>query len=219
MNRRREPPDALDYFPTPPWCVRALVEIIKPWAHPKHTVWEPACGEGHMSETLQEYFASVLSSDVFSYGYGLELDFLDDFVGRTDAVDWTITNPPFNVAVAFTLKALMVSRVGVVMFARSNWAEGEKRYRQLWNNHPPTFEACFSERVALVKGRYDPDATTATAYSLWIWLLCVAGTTPRSTTKIWIPPGTRKRLFREQDRRRWAIPRPAPLFDQREGKP
>ena len=30
MARRREPPDALDYFPTPPWATRALFRHVLP---------------------------------------------------------------------------------------------------------------------------------------------------------------------------------------------
>jgi hypothetical protein len=30
MAQRREPPDALDYFPTPPWATRALFEHVLP---------------------------------------------------------------------------------------------------------------------------------------------------------------------------------------------
>jgi hypothetical protein len=30
MAQRREPPDALDYFPTPPWATRALFRHVLP---------------------------------------------------------------------------------------------------------------------------------------------------------------------------------------------
>ena len=62
MAQRVEPPDSLDYFPTPPWATRALIEhVIVPDLCPAGdvytaSVWEPACGEGHMARPLAEYF-------------------------------------------------------------------------------------------------------------------------------------------------------------------
>jgi hypothetical protein len=65
MAQRVEPPDSLDYFPTPPWATRALCEFLK-LHHKLHgqTCWEPACGGGHMARPLAEYFERVYSSDV-----------------------------------------------------------------------------------------------------------------------------------------------------------
>ncbi len=40
--------------------------------------WDPACGEGHMVEVLQEEIAIVRGSDIFDYGLGYSVaDFLD----------------------------------------------------------------------------------------------------------------------------------------------
>jgi hypothetical protein len=60
MARRLEPPDALDFFCTPPWATRALCEHVLfasggPYPMPL-SAWEPAAGEGHMAEVLMEYF-------------------------------------------------------------------------------------------------------------------------------------------------------------------
>jgi hypothetical protein len=61
MGSRVEPSDSLDYFPTPPWATRALIEKVLPQVACRDTgrqiAWEPACGEGHMAEVLAEYFA------------------------------------------------------------------------------------------------------------------------------------------------------------------
>ena len=55
------------------------------------TCLEPACGRGHTSVALSDYFAEVHSSDVFHYRFGSVSDFL-----KTRPVvpyDWVITNP------------------------------------------------------------------------------------------------------------------------------
>src|SRR2546427_13218597 len=82
MAQRREPPDALDYFPTPPWATRALFSHVLPalGVETIASVWEPACGEGHMAEVVAEVArGQVIASDVFDYGYGqTPIGFLDD---------------------------------------------------------------------------------------------------------------------------------------------
>ena len=57
MAQRREPPDALDYFPTPPWATRALFRHVLPalGIEAIGRVWEPACGEGHMAAVIAEF--------------------------------------------------------------------------------------------------------------------------------------------------------------------
>jgi hypothetical protein len=80
MSSRVQPKDDLDYSPTPPWATRALIERVFPILGVRDlaSVWEPACGEGHMAEVLREFFAEVTATDVFDYGYGdAEHDFLD----------------------------------------------------------------------------------------------------------------------------------------------
>ena len=67
MARRREPPDALDYFPTPPWATRAMFRHVLPALGIEATghVWKPACGEGHMAAVIAEFTPTVIASDIF----------------------------------------------------------------------------------------------------------------------------------------------------------
>jgi hypothetical protein len=82
MAQRREPPDALDYFPTPLWASRAFFHHVLPalGIETIDRVWEPACGEGHMAAVIAEFARKrVLASDTFDYGYGTAPhDFLHD---------------------------------------------------------------------------------------------------------------------------------------------
>ena len=43
----------LDYFPTPPWAARAGAELIRFVDPEARTIWEPACGDGHMAAVLR----------------------------------------------------------------------------------------------------------------------------------------------------------------------
>ncbi len=205
MASRREPKRSRDFFPTPPWATRALMEHVFPrlgyltrseWIR---SVWEPACGEGHMAEVLREYFGNVIATDVHSYGYGTFCNFLRPKISHCASVDFIITNPPFGEKTeAFVIRALDLARVGVAMFVRLQWLETVGRYERIYNKLPPTLVAFFSERVNLCKGRWEPDGSTATAY---IWLVWVKGKRPRAP--FWIPPGCRQRLERPDDRERF----------------
>lgn len=185
MSGRVEPDDSLDYFPTPPCATRALVELVFP--HLKVIVAEakarePACGEGHIAEVLAEYFAQVSASDIFDYGYGEVSDFLDEHTSET--ADWFITNPPFgDKAEAFFWRMMELARVGVALFVRLQWLEGEGRYERIFAQRPPTCIAFFAERIALHKGRWEPQGGTATAY---VWLVWIKGRKPHAP--FWIPP-------------------------------
>jgi hypothetical protein len=220
MAQRREPPDALDYFPTPPWATRALFCHVLPVLGIDAVdrvfgrVWEPACGEGHMASVIAEFTRSqVVASDIYSYGYGTAPhDFLHD--DPLAEADWIITNPPFSSACEFTLRALDLATTGVAMLVRTQWIEGSGRYEKLFRDRPPTLFAPFVERVPMVKGRWDPDASTATAYAWFVWWKGASG----PSRIIWVPPGCRIALARTEDRHRfapWSLePSAAPLLDR-----
>lgn len=202
MASRREAPDSLDFFPTPPWATRALIEHVIPDA--KGTAWEPAAGESHMAYVLRDRFERVIATDVHDYG---GLDAIGSFVGAgldvipspTGGVDWIITNPPFNLAEQFAERALCETRVGVAFLLRSTWVEGRERYEGIFSRRPMTAVAQFVERVPMVKGRWDPRASSATAYSWFVWQHAETG----PTRLIWIPPGCRNRLTKPDDVRRF----------------
>jgi hypothetical protein len=214
MASRSEAPDSLDYFPTPPWATRALFECVLPALDISRVgiVLEPACGEGHMAEICREYAAGIFASDIFPYGYGAVRDYLDD--GEVPAHDWTITNAPFNEATAFAERALFhpasKARHGVALLVRTAWLEGKSRYERLFKETPPNLVGVFAERVPMVKGRWDPAATTATSYAWFVWK---QPATSVLTRIVWIPPGQRTLLTRRDDARRFAMKTPAPLLE------
>jgi hypothetical protein len=199
MAQRKEPLDSLDDFPTPPWATRALIEEVfsNYWKDKfcQQTCLEPACNRGYMSKVLLEYFLQVSSSDVNDYGCGYGVsNFLDETI-LFPTHDWIITNPPFKKAEEFICRALETSRFGVAMLTRTSFLEGVGRFNRLFNENAPTFVAQFSERVPMVKGRYDPKASTATSYCWLVWMHDRIG---EGTEMLWIPP-CRKQLERISD--------------------
>lgn len=195
MSQRVESQSSLDDFPTPPWATRALIEhVIRDTdALKQSSCLEPACGAGHMSKVLKEYFGSVIDADVADYGYGHVRDFLAHPY-PTDTYDWIITNPPFRLAEEFVLKAVKLARVGVAILARTVFLESSGRYRAIFENTPPSVFAQFVERVPMVKGRLDKSATTATGYCWLVWTKA-----PSAKPQLaWIPP-CRRALERAGD--------------------
>lgn len=227
MQRRFEPADSLDYFPTQPWATRAACEFLSRELNQDltcQTVWEPACGEMFMADPLAEYFENVIATDVHRYSdrHGLH-DFL--MPGPTYArPDWIFTNPPFKLAGKFIAKARQTARIGVVMFVRSAFTEGGARFAEMFApDCRPAYVVTYCERVVLLKGRLirsgSPDpfnlddqgepvrASSATSYSLVIWLPGQHDTRHR-----WIGP-CRAQLERDSDfpayAEQWAKIRPA----------
>lgn len=202
MQRRAEPHDSLDGFPTPPWAVRALLSELRMLGFDPagRTVREPAANRGHMVRALAEWFARVEASDVHDYGTGFPV--ADYLFGPDPApVDWTITNPPFRLAEAFIARARTTSRVGCAMLLRTAFLESTGRYKRLFKHHPPTFVFQFSERVIMARGvmrgpdleYFDPATgtmkrpSTAPAYSWLVWT--AGGRAPEFGANLrWIAP-------------------------------
>lgn len=183
--------DDLDYFPTPPWATRALVEhVIHPcWSN--YSCLEPACGEGHMTRALRDYFKQVDASDIHAYGHGDVADFCAE---QRVGYDWIITNPPFRLAEEFIYCARKAAVVGVAMLVRTDFLESSGRYNRLFRPAPPNIVAIFSERVPMIRGRLDRKASSATSYCWMVWQKAIA----RESRTVWIPP-CRKDLERDSD--------------------
>lgn len=205
MAQRVEARDSLDFFPTPPWATRALINDVLGAENCRGTAWEPACGAGHMSAVLAETFGRVFRSDVHDYGVGAVIgSFVGEGADRAECPfrpAWIITNPPFNLAMDFAERAIGEATVGVALLVRSTWIEGVARYERIFSRTPPAIVAPFVERVPMVKGRWDPNATTATAYA---WIIWRTGAPTERTEMRWVPPGRRRALTRADDVARFA---------------
>lgn len=191
MQRRSEPHDSLDDFPTPPWATRALCDWLRASCMFR-LCREPAANRGHMVKPLREYFGQVEASDIYDYGAGFPVaDYI--FGPDPEPVDWTITNPPFRLAEQFITRALRTSTGGVAVIVRSAFLEGVGRHERLFNQTPPTDILQFTERVVMHRGKLSAKGSTATAYCWLVWRMGAVGTRFH-----WIPP-CRKRLERPED--------------------
>lgn len=213
---------ALDFFPTPPWAGRAGAEVILRADPGADSVDEPACGQGHMAVPFGEYFR-VRATDIHPHGFGGVEDFLDRRA-RASAIRprWVGTNPPFKDLDAFVERGLEVATHGVALLLRTTALESGARYDLI---NRLSLQETFSERVSMRLGYWDPTGTFATAYSWFVWMHPHAEAASPFAEAIascrraggWlgrlIPPGTKARLSKPDDVRRFAPAAPMPLFD------
>lgn len=217
----------LEFFPTPPWASRAGAELVKRLDPAAAWVWEPCCGQGHMAYALADTFDRVFATDIHDHGSqwqnGEPLDFLSPAADVFTECDWLFANPPFKPAAEFVRLGLARVRRGVAIFARSGWLETLGRYDLFYGAEAGfAIEAPFFERVALKLGEWDPDASTATPYSWFLFfrpdamppaVRALRDALGVASVTIPIPPGTERRLTRRDDARIFGKAKPAPLFE------
>ena len=157
-----------DYYATPPEAVRMLLELETF----NTRIWEPACGEGHISEVLKECGYHVMDSDIVVRSYPCEqMDFLaissDDFYWDGDI----ITNPPFKYSTEFAEKALSLIEYEnrVALFLRIQFLESIKR-RKLFHYSPPEFVYVASKNLRCARnGDFENATGNASTYAWFIW--------------------------------------------------
>lgn len=163
-EKERQPDD---YYATEPKAAELLLEQEE--FH--HTIWECACGEGHLAKVFEAHGHEVISTDLVYRGYGdpVSLDFLnetiDDFEGDV------ITNPPYKFALEFVQRALESVKPGrkVAMFLKLQFLEGKSR-KNFFQITPPRRVYVSSSRLKCAKnGEFESIASSAVAYAWFVW--------------------------------------------------
>jgi len=115
--------NAADFYATPPECTVALLKNYQRLFEGSR-VWEPACGDGAISEVLKDHRLDVISTDLHSRGYG---DSGIDFLTADCTCGSIITNPPFNLAADFIEHAATME-VPFAMLLKSTYWHASSRY-------------------------------------------------------------------------------------------
>ena len=151
-----------DFYPTPEYATQALLNKQKF----EGNIWECACGDGAMSKVIINNGYNVYSSDLIDRGYG---ETGIDFLSSTKQVDNIVTNPPFNLATEFTLKAFELSKHKVVMLSKVSYLEGLKRHQQIFSKNKLEKVLVFIRRVPFKKKSTNGKAAGLMAFGWFIY--------------------------------------------------
>ena len=178
-----------DFYATDPNALRLFINRFgKDNNEIAQNVWEPACGQGHLAEVLEEYGHKVLATDLVNRGYGEGgIDSLADFLldGKNTFNGDILTNPPFKVAEKFVEKAMdSLEQKGnrLFLFLKIQFLEGQKR-KELFEKYPPKYVYVYSARQLCCKdGEFEKYTATTQCYAWYIWEKGFTG----ETTLRWI---------------------------------
>lgn len=153
-----------DFYPTPAPATRSL--LAKEKFGP--VIWEPACGDGAISDVLREAGHSVISTDLMDRGYGTpRVDFLME---QRLLAPHIITNPPYKNAEAFVRKALDLGADKVAMLLRLAWLEGLGR-KLLFETTPIARVHVASKRLSMTRGGVETGngGGSMIAFAWFVW--------------------------------------------------
>ena len=176
-NHTDEERQAEDFYATDPIAAEALLKVETFGTD----IWEPACGQGHLSKVFETAGYKVKSTDLIDRGFGeTGFDFLaiDNLEYNGDI----ITNPPYIYAQEFILKSLSIIPDGkkVAMFLKVQFLEGKGR-KELFRQFPPKVIYISSSRILCAKnGDFDKFKGLgggALAYAWFVWEKGWKGTT------------------------------------------
>ncbi len=158
-----------DYYPTPAWCVRRLLEAVE---LPGGLWLEPAVGDGAIVRAVGELRDDV-SWTTIDVRPEVEPDLVGDFVaplyaGGVDRImppggwDVVVTNPPYQQALEFVVEARRRARSAVAMLLRLNWLASRERQALLARDMPDVY--VLPDRPSFTGGGSD-----MTEYAWMVW--------------------------------------------------
>lgn len=156
-----------DYYATPPTATEKLLEKEKFCKY----IWEPACGELHITDVLKKHNYKVRSSDIINRNKRLEIETLDFFTAQADKMSPDIiTNPPYVKAAEFAEHALNISMdsTKIALFLKIQFLETKKR-RELFEKYPPKKIYVFVNRVSCGRNGTFSKEGGAVCYAWFIW--------------------------------------------------
>lgn len=158
----------LEFHRTPREATLSLL-AIEGDAIPK-MIWEPACGDGAISEILLRAGYAVYSSDIADRGYGKVLDFLN--ADRNRVAYGVLTNPPFSKAKEFVDAAFSYASVNYcALLLPLRFMESGRR-KAWWECRPPARVWVSVSRLPMMhRDGYEGKKSTSAIPMAWhVWL-------------------------------------------------
>jgi hypothetical protein len=150
-----------DFYATPFEATQKLLDVETF----KGNIYEPCCGQGHISKVLIDNGYNVESSDLIDRGYGeSSIDFLMEYKKR----DNIITNPPYGrLLMQFVRQAENIANNKIAMLLKLTFLEGQER-KEFFKKYPPVRVHVFSKRLSLMKNGESYDGgMMALAWFVW----------------------------------------------------
>jgi hypothetical protein len=182
-TKRRADLDGPDFYPTPAWATFALMDNERF----KGDVWECACGDGAMSNVIEQSGLRVTSSDLYNRGFG---EAGHDFLTTKRRSTNIITNPPFHSAEGFVASGLQSAQRKFALLMRLAFLEGANRANTIFHRAPPSRVWVFSERITFYMKGAQVAGSGTTAYAWFVWDKDHAGPTELA----WFKPGYKRRF-------------------------
>jgi hypothetical protein len=137
-GKKDKPPNPDEFFPTAEGTTRALVPVLRKIGWP-NSVWENACGAGHITKQLLNAGFGVTSSNLTDRGYSRYSLTGVDFLKTTEALAPSIiTNPPFSLSDEFLVHALVVLGIEHVAMLLPNGIWHAQNRIKLFHMHRPS---------------------------------------------------------------------------------
>ena len=152
-----------DFYPTPREGIDALLRAEK-FAGP---IWEPACGDGAISEVLIAAGYEVISTDLVDRAYGTpRVDFLMETKPLAPNI---VTNPPFKMVAPFIRRSLALTTGKVAMLLRLACLEGNER-GEIFESSPLARVLVFKRRLQFKRpGWEDTGAGGMLPFAWFVW--------------------------------------------------
>lgn len=163
---------AMDYYPTPAWCVRRILEAVP---LPRGRWVEPSAGDGSIVREIRAAadFVTALELRAECRGdlerSGADAVVIDDALAAPwPSADVVIANPPYALADAFAARAVEAAPHALFLL-RLNWISARSRVEWLRTHRPDVW--ILPERPS-----FDGSGNTdATAYAWLHWHPGAAG--------------------------------------------
>ena len=160
-NKSASDRSSTDFYPTPPEVTFALMEFL--FLDKGTVIWEPACGEGHISKVFESWGYEVISTELNQTSYGENgIDFL---TCEPRDCTWIITNPPFKDSVQFIERCISLGKPFALLLKSQYWHAKNKT--ELFWKFPPRYVLPLNWRPDFHVGKKGGSPTMECIWVVW----------------------------------------------------
>jgi hypothetical protein len=150
-----------DFYPTPPEATIALMKFLD--LPEDSVIWEPACGEGHMSKAIESMGYRVISTELNETSFGENgVNFLNC---KPRECSWIITNPPFKDSINFIKRCRALGKPFALLLKSQYWHAKNKT--ELFNQFKPKYVLPLNWRPDFHFGKKGGSPTMECIWVVW----------------------------------------------------